>query len=114
VFKNGLGISKINRGERLEMLEYAKIFVEFCFGLGMFVNAFLFIPQIISLFKTKNSDGFSFATFIGFNIVQVFCILHGYIHKDYLLMLGMLLSLIFCGTISFLIILYKPKKKQVY
>jgi MtN3 and saliva related transmembrane protein len=77
----------------------------------MFANAFLFVPQIIRLLKTKNSDGFSLTTFVGFNIIQVFCILHGYIHKDYILMLGMLLSLTFCGAISFLIILYNINKK---
>jgi MtN3 and saliva related transmembrane protein len=92
------------------LLEYAKLFIEFCFGLSIFVNAFLFVPQIIRLLKTKSLVGFSLTTFIGFNIVQMFCILHGYINRDYILMSGMLLSLILCGTISFLIILYKLKK----
>ncbi|MDR1474214.1 MAG: hypothetical protein LBS38_00780 [Endomicrobium sp.] len=89
------------------MIEYLKYFVEFCFSLGMFVNAVLFFPQIVKLFKTKNVEGLSLLTFIGFNIIQFFSLLHGYIHKDYIFMFGMTLSLILCGTITFLIILYK-------
>ncbi|MDR2428144.1 MAG: hypothetical protein LBD19_04325 [Endomicrobium sp.] len=92
------------------MIEYAKLFVEFCFGLSMFINTILFVPQIVRLFKTKNPVGVSLTTFVGFNIIQLFCILHGYIHNDYIFMFGMLLSLLLCGCISFLIILYKFKK----
>jgi len=92
------------------MIEYAKLFVEFCFGLSMFINAILFVPQIVRLFKTKNPVGVSLTTFVGFNIIQLFCILHGYIHNDYIFMFGMLLSLLLCGCISFLVILYKFRK----
>jgi MtN3 and saliva related transmembrane protein len=76
----------------------------------MFINSILFVPQIIRLFKTKNSEGLSLITFIGFNIIQIFSILHGYIHKDYIFMFGMLVSLILCGCVTFLIILYKFRK----
>jgi MtN3 and saliva related transmembrane protein len=89
------------------MIEYLKYFVEFCFGLGLFANAALFFPQIVSLFKTRNAEGLSLITFTGFNVVQFFGVLHGYIHKDYIFMFGMLLSFVLCGTITFLIILYK-------
>jgi MtN3 and saliva related transmembrane protein len=69
------------------MIEYAKLFVEFCFGLSMFINVILFIPQIVKLFKTKNSVGVSLTTFIGFNTIQIFSIPHSYIHKDIFLCL---------------------------
>jgi MtN3 and saliva related transmembrane protein len=95
------------------MIEYAKLFVEFCFGLGMFINAILFVPQIVKLFKTKNPVGVSLTTFIGFNIIQIFSLLHGYIHNDYIFMFGMLLSLLLCGCISFLIILYKFRRNRI-
>ncbi|MDR3195573.1 MAG: hypothetical protein LBT58_02130 [Endomicrobium sp.] len=91
------------------MIESAKFFVELCFGSGMFINAVLFTPQIARLLKTKNSKGLSLITFIGFNIIQLFGFLHGYIHNDYIFMLGMLLSLMLCGCVTFLIILYKFK-----
>jgi MtN3 and saliva related transmembrane protein len=95
------------------MIEYAKLFVEFWFGLGMFINAILFVPQIVRLFKTKNPVGVSLTTFIGFNIIQIFSFLHGYIHNDYIFMFGMLLSLLLCGCISFLIILYKFRRNRI-
>ncbi|MDR2436907.1 MAG: hypothetical protein LBD17_02375 [Endomicrobium sp.] len=95
------------------MIEYLKYFVEVCFGLGMIANAVLYFPQVVKLFKTKNVKGISLITFVGFNIIQLFSLLHGYIHKDYIFMFGMLLSLILCGTITFLIILYKFRKNVI-
>lgn len=86
---------------------YLKYFIELMFGLGLFFNALLFIPQAIKLFKTKNSNDVSLITFGGFNITQVFTILHGYLNKDYVLMWGFLLSFVFCSVVTFLIILYK-------
>jgi MtN3 and saliva related transmembrane protein len=93
------------------MQEYVIGFIEIVFAIGMFVNALLFLPQAINLYKTKNTKGLSLITFIGFNIIQVFSILHGYIHNDIIFMFGMFLSLIFCGSISFLIISYRIKYK---
>ena len=96
------------------MQEYIIIwFIEAVFGAGMFINAVLFLPQAIKLYKTKNTKGLSLITFIGFNIIQLFSVLHGYIRDDKIFMFGMLLSLIFCGSISFLIIFYRIKYKTV-
>ena len=77
------------------------------FGLGLFINAMLFIPQAIKLFRTKKVDGLSLITFSGFNIIQFFTILHGYFRKDYVLMIGFLLSFVFCGLVTMMIIFYK-------
>lgn len=84
--------------------------IEIGFSISLFVNAILFIPQIIQLLKTKNSKGLSLMTFFGFSIMQFFTILHAYFANDYILMAGFLLSLIFCGTVTFLIILYKQEQ----
>jgi MtN3 and saliva related transmembrane protein len=54
------------------------------FGMAMFINAALFLPQVIKLYKTKSTKGLSLITFIGFNIIQLSSILHGYIRKDYI------------------------------
>jgi MtN3 and saliva related transmembrane protein len=75
----------------------------------MFINAVLFLPQFFNLYKTKSSKGLSLITFIGFNIIQLFSILHGYLHNDKIFIFGMLLSLIFSGSITFLIAFYKIK-----
>ncbi len=84
-----------------------KSIIEFLFGIGLFINAFLFVPQIIKLYKKKDSEELSLITFGGFSILQFLTILHGYFHKDYLLMLGFALSLLTCGTVTFLIMVYR-------
>ncbi|GHT96192.1 hypothetical protein FACS1894122_14340 [Alphaproteobacteria bacterium] len=88
-------------------------FIEVVFGLGMFINAALFIPQAIKIYKTKNTDGVSLATFAGFNTIQLFTVLHGYIHQDCILMFGSTLSLICCAAVTFLIIIYKSSKGEL-
>jgi MtN3 and saliva related transmembrane protein len=82
-------------------------FIEIMFGLGLFFNALVFIPQAIALFKQKSAKEVSLLTFLGFNIMQVFTILHGYLVKDYVLMWGFILSFVTCGAVTCLIFLYK-------
>lgn len=89
---------------------WIKTIIETIFGLGLFVNAILFIPQIISLYKAKDSKEISLLTFAGFNLIQLFTLLHGYLHDDYLLVLGYFLSLITCGTVTVMIIVYRRNK----
>ncbi|GHU20205.1 hypothetical protein FACS189472_11160 [Alphaproteobacteria bacterium] len=91
------------------MYGYIEYFIEVVFGFGMFINAALFIPQAVEIYKTKNADGVSLTTFAGFNIIQLFTILHGYIHLDYILMFGSALGLIFCASVTFLIVIYKSR-----
>lgn len=87
-------------------------FIEFCFMSGMFINAALFIPQIIRLVKYKESKDLSIITFGGFCLIQLFTILHGYLAKDYMLMLGMGLSFVTCFTLNILIIYYRINKND--
>lgn len=93
-------------------MNWVKSFIEIVFSLGLFINAALFIPQIIRLYKSKNAEGFSLLTFGGFNAIQIFIILHGYLHRDYLLIGGYILSLITCGTVTYMIFLYRKKLKK--
>ncbi|MBA2651055.1 MAG: hypothetical protein H0U73_02100 [Tatlockia sp.] len=85
--------------------------IQYGFSLSLIVNAGLFIPQIIALVKTKSSTGVSLLTFAGFNIIQLFTMLHGWFIGDYLLAVGYFLSILTCGSVSFLIIYYKFIKK---
>lgn len=86
---------------------WLKYFIEFMFGLSLFFNALLFIPQAMKLFKSKSSKDLSLITFCGFNFMQIFAILHGVLNRDYILAVGFLLSFILCGVVTFLIVLYK-------
>ena len=87
-----------------------EIIIETIFSLGLFINAALFIPQIIQLYKIKDSKGFSLITFVGFNITQLFIVLHGILHKDYLLIIGYLLSFFTCGIVTLMIIYYRTSR----
>lgn len=89
------------------MIEYAERFVELMFALSMFINAALFVPQAVKIYRTKDVSGLSSATFIGFNIIQIFTILHGYIYEDYMLMFGFTLALVTSGIVTVLIFTYK-------
>jgi PQ loop repeat. len=86
-------------------------FVETIFGLSLFVNSCLFIPQIIKLYQKKDSSEVSLLTFGGFNVIQLFAALHGHLHHDWILMTGELLSLFSCGCVSFLIVWYRLKSR---
>ncbi len=83
--------------------------IEMFFSISLFVNAALFIPQIIKLYKNKYSKDISLLTFAGFNLIQIFVILHAYLHKDNMLLFGFLLSFITCGCVTILTIIYRLK-----
>jgi len=82
-------------------------FVDFVFSCGLFFNAILFIPQAYQIWKQKSSKEVSLFMFLGFNIMQLFTAWHAWYVRDYILMFGFLISLITCGAITFLAILYR-------
>ena len=84
--------------------------IEVIFSLLLFVNAALFIPQVVRLLKEKNSKELSLITFLGFCMIQLFTVLHGILHHDTFLVLGYSLSLLSCGAVTLLIIKYRPQK----
>jgi len=91
-------------------MAWLKYFVEVMFSLGLFINALLFVPQAIKLWKTKKADSVSLITFLGFNVIQLFTIIHAYLHQDYILFWGMVLTLLSCGSVVLLACMYKWAK----
>jgi len=81
--------------------------IEMFFSLGLFINAALFVPQAIQLYRTKDSTAFSLLTFGGFNLIQIFTMLHGLLQHDYILATGFLLSVLTCGTVTVMIVVYR-------
>lgn len=79
------------------------------FGLGLLVNAGLFVPQAIKIFKARSAKDVSLLTFGGFNILQFIGILHGYFQHDPYLMIGMVASFMACGAVTCLGIVYRGK-----
>lgn len=89
------------------MLPTFKLIVDVAFGLGMFINALLFVPQAIKLWRTKDAVGVSLLTFGGFNLIQILAVLHAYFVKDYILLLGFTASFFTCGAVTVLALFYK-------
>ena len=81
--------------------------VEFGFSISLLVNAILFIPQARIIYRTKSVKDVSLVTFVGFNVIQLFTLLHGILTHDYILVFGYFLSIVTCGTVSVLIIYYR-------
>ncbi|HXH55616.1 MAG TPA: PQ-loop domain-containing transporter [Gammaproteobacteria bacterium] len=85
-------------------------FVNIVFSLGLFLNAVLFVPQALRIYRTKNAEGISLIMFMGFHLMQVFTIWHGYLVEDYALMIGFLLSFFTCGMVTCLALKYRSPK----
>ena len=79
------------------------------FGLGLMVNAGLFVVQAIKILRTKSAKGLSIFTFAGFSVLQMTGILHGIFQKDIYLLSGMVASLLACGTVTVLSIIYRNR-----
>lgn len=94
------------------MILYWRYFVDFFFALGLFINAILFIPQIIRLWRFKDPTGVSFITFAGFDAIQLFTIFHGMLVRDDLLTYGTFLSLITNTIVVLQIIYYRIQNKN--
>lgn len=82
------------------------------FSVGLFINAILFLPQIIRLLQVKDAKELSLLTFVGFSLIQLFAVLHGIIAKDYILVIGYLVSLVTCSILTVFIVYYKLKNRK--
>ncbi|MCK4608241.1 MAG: hypothetical protein KAT71_02055 [Gammaproteobacteria bacterium] len=86
--------------------------IEVATSIALFANAFFFLPQLLMLIKAKNAKNLSLLTFMGFNIIQVFFIIHGIIQHDLILILGYILALSMCGSITYLILYYRHREQK--
>jgi MtN3 and saliva related transmembrane protein len=77
------------------------------FGLGMGLNALLFVPQALSIWRSKQAKGVSLLTFAGFNALQALGVLHGCLQHDWSLATGMAVSLATCGSVTLLALIYR-------
>lgn len=89
-----------------------KEIVAVIFGLALIGNAALFVPQALAVWRKKSDEGISLITFGGFNVLQIIAVVHGVYQNDKALILGMIASLITCGAVTFLTLLYRMKRKQ--
>jgi MtN3 and saliva related transmembrane protein len=90
-----------------------KNIVALVFGFGMLINACLFVPQAWHLWKAKRAEGVSVLSFAGFNALQLIGAVHGYFQQDTALMLGMLASLLTCGSVTVLAARYREREGEM-
>ncbi len=86
-----------------------KDIIAIIFGMGLMANAGLFVIQAVKIVKNKSAKGVSTITFAGFSILQITGILHGYFQNDMYLLTGMAASLLACGTVTILSVIYKNR-----
>ena len=89
-----------------------KQIVAVIFGLGLLCNAVLFVPQMLAVWRKKSDEGISLITFGGFSVLQAIGIVHGLFQKDLSLTLGMAASLLTCGSVTFLTLLYRVRRMR--
>jgi MtN3 and saliva related transmembrane protein len=77
-----------------------KELVAVAFGLGLVVNASLFLPQAVRIWRTRSAADVSLITFGGFNLLQAIGILHGWLQGDPYLLGGMVASFCACGAVT--------------
>lgn len=86
--------------------------IETFFGFAIFINALLFVPQIIAVVKQRSAKDVSLITFAGFVLIQLATVCHAVYRKDVLLGAGTGLSLILCSSLVCLIIVFRKKQSQ--
>ncbi len=89
-----------------------KEIVAVVFGFALMGNAALFVPQALAVWRKKSDEGISLITFGGFNVLQAIAIVHGFYQHDLALIVGMVASIITCGTVTFLTIVYRIGRKR--
>jgi MtN3 and saliva related transmembrane protein len=89
-----------------------KQIVAVIFGLGLLCNALLFVPQVLAVWRKKSDEGISLITFGGFNVLQIIGVIHGVYQQDLAIILGMLASLVTSGSVTFLTLVYRTRRKR--
>jgi len=87
-----------------------KQMVAVIFGLGLFGNALLFVPQALAVWRTRSDEGISLITFGGFCVLQIVGVVHGLYQHDLALTLGLAASFVTCGTLTGLTIFYRVRR----
>lgn len=89
-----------------------KEIVGLIFSLGLMANAGLFVIQAVKIVRARSAKGVSTFTFAGFSVLQVTGILHGYFQQDWYLLAGMVASLMACGTVTVLSVVFREKPEE--
>jgi|SRR5271163_1798762 len=100
----------MNLTEQIASIHSIAQIIAILFGFGLFVNALIFVPQAVAIWRARSATGVSILTFAGFNVMQAIGVAHGYFAHDPALMFGMLAALLSCGTVTSLAVLFQSKR----
>lgn len=89
------------------MYYYFREAITYAFGMALFINAMLFIPQIIRVYAQRCSKSVSMLTFVGFLAVNLLAVAYGVVRQDYLLIFGYSISTILNLILIVFIIIYR-------
>jgi MtN3 and saliva related transmembrane protein len=89
-----------------------KQIVAVIFGFALMGNAALFVPQALAVWRKKSDEGISLIAFGGFNVLQAIAIVHGFYQHDLALIVGMIASIITCGAVTILTLIYRVGRKR--
>lgn len=85
-------------------------FISYAFGVALFINALMFIPQMLSILKERSSRDVSAVTFCGFLIINLLGTAYGCIKIDYDLIIGYSISSFLNLILVILIFKFKSGK----
>ncbi len=85
--------------------------IELIFSLALFMNAMLFIPQALRILRKKAAEEISLITFAGFLLMQLAAVFYGVIKHDLILIIGYALSMLTCGIVVVLAMVYNHRNK---
>jgi MtN3 and saliva related transmembrane protein len=88
---------------------FFKIVMEGQYGIGLLVNAMLYVPQILRLVKERASNELSYVMFCGFLCLTLSQVLYGFFRHDWIMAWGNMSTFITCGTVVCLIFIYRKK-----
>ncbi|MDF1760498.1 MAG: PQ-loop domain-containing transporter [Coxiellaceae bacterium] len=81
--------------------------INWLFGIGLFVNAMLFVPQLYRIIKEKSAKELSLIMFIGFCLTQLSAIAYGVVHSEWEIVVGFGLAFILCFAITTISVFYR-------
>lgn len=80
---------------------------DFVLGIGLFINACLFIPQIWRLYQTKDAMGISLITFGGFVFIDITAMVNGIFYRNWAMIIGYALSTLTASAVVIVAIYYR-------
>lgn len=80
------------------------------FSFVLLINSAIFLFQFSKIINRKSADDVSILTFAGFAAIQLITLIHGYLHRDYILLYGTSLSLISCVLVICAVMYFRLTK----